>query len=368
MTDTGDNSPYPGNAPEEEKKPRRRWPIVAVLVFLFVLVGGAIGAYAYDNSKKDEIANGVTAGGVDIGGLTAEQATAKLHKALIKPLEGPVVVTFKGEKYTLPGQRLKVRADIPGMVQRALDASREGAFPGRVFREVTGGSIDENISSEVQYSQSAVNRFVRHVAAEINQDPTNASVSPTSDTLNVVAGKPGRKVRDVQLTRKLNVAVTQRGKGRTVTAVVHSTNPEVTTKDVASEYPTYITVDQSEFVARLWKDLKLVKTYPVAVGQPAYPTPNGLFSIQDKQVDPVWSVPNSDWAGELAGTVVAGGTAENPLKARWMGITDGVGFHGTSEDYSIGSAASHGCLRMHVSDVEDLYDRVPVGTPVYIGA
>jgi lipoprotein-anchoring transpeptidase ErfK/SrfK len=104
----------------------------------------------------------------------------------------------------------------------------------------------------------------------------------------------------------------------------------------------------------------------VAVGQPAYPTPSGLFSIQDKQVNPVWSVPNSPWAGELQGTTVDGGSAANPLKARWMGIVNGVGIHGTGEDYSIGSAASHGCIRMHVPDVKDLFARVSVGTPVLI--
>ena len=49
-----------------------------------------------------------------------------------------------------------------------------------------------------------------------------------------------------------------------------------------------------------------------------------------------------------------------------MGIANGVGIHGTAEDWSIGSRASHGCIRMHVSDVIDLYSRVPVGTPVLI--
>ena len=61
-------------------------------------------------------------------------------------------------------------------------------------------------------------------------------------------------------------------------------------------------------------------------------------TIANKQVDPVWSVPNSPWAGELQGTTVDGGSAANPLKARWMGIANGVGIHGTGEDYSIGSA------------------------------
>ena len=106
----------------------------------------------------------------------------------------------------------------------------------------------------------------------------------------------------------------------------------------ARQYGTVVTVDKASFKLRLFKDLKLRKSYGVAVGQPAYPTPTGRFTITNKQVDPVWSVPNSPWAGELAGTTVAGGSAANPLKARWMGITNGVGIHGTGEDWSIGIA------------------------------
>jgi lipoprotein-anchoring transpeptidase ErfK/SrfK len=76
-------------------------------------------------------------------------------------------------------------------------------------------------------------------------------------------------------------------------------------------------------------------------------------------------VPNSAWAGDLAGKSIPPGP-DNPLKARWMGIFDGAGIHGTDETYSLGSAASHGCLRMAVPDVIELYDQVPVGTPIYI--
>jgi lipoprotein-anchoring transpeptidase ErfK/SrfK len=83
-------------------------------------------------------------------------------------------------------------------------------------------------------------------------------------------------------------------------------------------------------------------------------------------VNPAWSVPNSDWAGDLAGQVIPGGTPQNPLKARWMGIYNGAGIHGTDAAGSIGSAASHGCIRMLIPDVVELYDQVPVGAPVYI--
>jgi lipoprotein-anchoring transpeptidase ErfK/SrfK len=77
-------------------------------------------------------------------------------------------------------------------------------------------------------------------------------------------------------------------------------------------------------------------------------------------------VPNSAWAGALAGKLIPPGP-DDPIKARWMGIFDGAGIHGTDEVSSIGHAFSHGCVRMLIPDVIDLYDRVSVGTPVYIG-
>ena len=49
-----------------------------------------------------------------------------------------------------------------------------------------------------------------------------------------------------------------------------------------------------------------------------------------------------------------------------MGVSGSVGIHGTGQDYSIGSRASHGCIRMHVGDVVALFKRVPLGTPVLI--
>jgi hypothetical protein len=142
--------------------------------------------------------------------------------------------------------------------------------------------------------------------------------------------------------------------------------PKITADALRRAYGTIVTIDRAHFKLRLFKRLKFSKSYGVAVGQPAYPTPTGLFSITDKQVNPAWTAPNSPWAGELAGTTTPGGSASNPLRARWMGITNGVGIHGTSQEWSIGSRASHGCIRMRVADVIDLYPRVPVGTPVLI--
>jgi lipoprotein-anchoring transpeptidase ErfK/SrfK len=125
-------------------------------------------------------------------------------------------------------------------------------------------------------------------------------------------------------------------------------------------------VDRNAFKLRLFKELRLVKTYGIAVGQVGLETPAGLYHVQNKAINPAWHVPDREWAGKLAGKVIPGGTPENPLKARWLGIYDGAGIHGTADAGSIGSAASHGCIRMRIPEVIELYDQVDVGAPVYI--
>lgn len=340
---------------------------VLMVAAVFLLIGGAVGAYAYDSSTKDQLAEGVTINGIDVSGMNRNEATEAVTNQVLAPQRKPVEVKFNQQKYDLPVKELKIRADVESSVDRAFTASRDGSLPSRLVREVTGSPVDAAIGVDVNYSQRAVNKFVREVAGKVNVDPVDASVSAGPASLSVVKAKDGHKLRDNLLEKQL-ASLLDSGKGnRTLLAKVNVTKPAVTTKQVATKYPTFITLDRANFQLRLWKNLELTKTYTVAVGQVGLETPAGTYAIQDKQVDPVWTVPNSAWAGDQAGMVVPGGTAENPLKARWLGIFDGAGIHGTDETYSLGSAASHGCVRMAIPDVIELYDQVDVGTPIYIG-
>ena len=326
----------------------------------------AVGAYAWDSTRSGELAEGITIGGVDVGGMTADEAREAVNEELVAPLRRKITVTHEGVKYQLSAKQLEVSSNVDGMVDQALEESRQGGLPVRVWRYATGGEVDVAISPQVTYSNKAIDEFIGKVAADVNTEAVNATIAPTSVSLEGVAGHPGISVDEGALRTRIE-SVLQRTKRRRVSVPVDEVQPEVSKADLAEQYPTYLTVDQSSFTVTLWKNLEPVQKYTVAVGAPEYPTPTGLFSIANKQVDPVWSVPNSDWAGELAGTVVEGGTEANPLKSRWMGVTDGVGFHGTSDVASLGSMASHGCIRMDVPDIEALYVQVPVGTPVYIG-
>jgi lipoprotein-anchoring transpeptidase ErfK/SrfK len=353
---------------EEAKKSAargRRIRIAAVAVVAALLIA-AVGAFAYDNSQKDTIADGVTIGGVDVGGMDEAEAKQAVRRQLLSPLRQSIRVGYDGDHWTLQGRRLKLHANLDVAVESALDASREGGLPGRLVRYVSGGDVQKNVDAGLGYSQPAINRFVRHVAAEINREPRNADVEAGPESLQVVDAKYGRKLRDNLLTRQVEAAVLNARADHTIAARTHSVAPEVTRGEVAAEYPTYLTLDRGTFTLRFWKNLKLTKTYTVAVGQEGLETPEGLYHIQNKEVEPSWHVPNSAWAGDLAGQVIPPGP-EDPLKARWMGIFEGAGIHGTEETWSLGSAASHGCVRMSIPDVIDLYDRVEVGTPIFIG-
>lgn len=337
---------------------------ISIVSVVFAAIVAVLLGYWYDSTQKDTIAEGITIGGVDVGGLDADAAASQLRTNLVTPLDKTVKVKYGDDTFELTAKELGVRADVDGLVDEALAASRDGNLPSRLWRELSGGEVEQAIQPQVTYNQDEVDHFIKHVSENVGRDPVDASIDPSGGSLVPVAAQPGIAVDQSALRQQVEEAIDDPAK-RTVEPKVEKIKPEVTTAEVAQKYPTYIVVDRSNFKVTLYQNLKEAKSYTVAIGAEGFDTPTGLYRIQNKQVDPVWNVPNSDWAGDLAGQTIPPGP-DNPLKARWMGIYDGAGFHGTADTASLGSAASHGCVRMAIPDVIDLYDRVEVGTPVYI--
>ena len=338
---------------------------IALAAALGALLLLAVAAYAIDRANADKIADGVRVGDVDVGGLSTDQARERLRTRLASPLERPVTVTFEGTKYTLSPDRLQLRADVNGMVDAAVAVSRSGGFPTRVWRYATGGSVDRELVPQIAYSADALDGFVSQVGDQIDRPVCDAMVSPAPASLNAVLAQDGVTVRVNDLRSRLRGAI-ESSTDRTISAPVERVKPNVTTGQLAQKYPAFITIDRAAFQLRFWRNLKSVKTYTIAVGQAGLETPAGEYTIDDKQVNPSWHVPDSAWAGGLAGKIIPPGP-QDPIKARWMGFYNGAGIHGTDELSSLGTAASHGCVRMSIPDVEELYDQVPLGTPIYIG-
>jgi lipoprotein-anchoring transpeptidase ErfK/SrfK len=336
---------------------------ILVAVLLLAMVAGAASMYMYDSSNQDQIAAGVAIAGVDVGGLDADDARAKVQREVADPLDKPVIVRRGKKRFTLSAEDARVKADVGGMVDKALRQSREGNIFSRVLRDSTGAEADVEVSPRVTYSKPAVAALVKRVQKGVDRAPRDADVSfPSFDQ---IPERDGLKVKSKRLRASVDTAMTRAG-DRTLRIPTRTTKAEVTRDELSEKYPVVLVADRSNFKLRFYRNLKLEKEYTVAVGAVGFATPAGLYNIQNKAVDPAWSVPNSDWAGSLAGTVVPGGVAENPLKERWLGIYAGAGIHGTDDTASLGTAASHGCIRMSIPDVIELYDQVEVQTPIYI--
>lgn len=320
---------------------------ISLLICLFVAaLAVAAPATAQDGTH---VAAGVTVSGIDLSGLTDAEVRAKLNQEFVPRLANKVVVKIGSRQFPLFATKATVTYYVSGISARALAAP-----PGTA------------VSPEITVSTPAITAWVASVAGQVRVKPRDAKLTIKVKKLKVTKSKPGKRISNASVIAAVTKAFIDPTAPRTITPNLLPANPKTTVKDLRKQYSTVLTVSQKQFRVHLFKRLKLVKTYPIAVGSPAHPTPKGRFKILDKAVNPTWNVPNSPWAGELQGTTVDGGSASNPLKARWMGIGNGIGFHGTGEDYSIGSRASHGCMRMHVKDVIALYPRVPVGTTVVI--
>lgn len=123
-------------------------------------------------------------------------------------------------------------------------------------------------------------------------------------------------------------------------------------------------INKSSNILYYLKDGLIEEVYPVATGKTENLTPNGKFKVVVKYKNP-------GWGGAGVSAPIAGGAANNPLGKRWIGISYGggskYGVHGNSNPKSIGTYASLGCVRMFNEDVEKLYEKVNINTPVWIG-
>jgi lipoprotein-anchoring transpeptidase ErfK/SrfK len=343
---------------------RRTLIIFAAVVALLLLGTGAV--YGYDTSRSDRIAEGVSVGGVPVGGMRTNEARVKLRAAILDPLREPLVLRHRGRRFTLTASKAAVVVDVDGSVDRALAVSRDGGMFKRTWRQLAGGDVQEDVAVDVSYSEAAVDRLIARVEDKLERPARDAAVDLEQGQVEPIPARTGLRVQTRRLEREIVARLTSPRQERSVRIRTSVVKPKVTDDKLADKYPAILIVDRASFTLTFYKDLQKAKTYGVAVGQAGLETPAGLYSIQNKAVNPAWHVPDSDWAGDLAGTVIPGDDPSNPIKARWLGVYDGVGVHGTDAAGSIGTAASHGCIRMRIPEVIELYDQVPVGAPIYI--
>ena len=337
---------------------------LVTLVLLAVGVGGL--AFA-DLQASDRLASGTRVAGVDVGGLTREQALDRVRREVGDRLSRPAQVQVGDRSFTLSAEQAGVRADLRTAVERAYDAGRDGNLAARGWRELTGGRLVHDEDAAIAADRRAVRRFVSDIHRRLARKAVDASLSMTVGSVSVTPERNGIELAGrKQLEDRLMRTMSSPTADRTLHARLVDIPARVTADRIFDATPVAVTVSRGEHTVRVFRRGEVVRSYTVAIGDPKYPTPTGQFSVQTMQKNPTWNVPQSDWAGKLAGQTIPGGDPRNPLVARWIGFSGSVGFHGTKSISSLGTAASHGCIRMSPSDVIDLYERVAMGTPVLV--
>jgi L,D-transpeptidase catalytic domain len=295
-------------------------------------------------------APGVTVGGVFVGGMTREQVRTAITEGIARPLGRRLVVAVGARRFSVLPRDAGVSVPVGLLAARAMRSA-----PGR------------NVQVQATLLAKAPGRLLERVRSGAFVRPVNSRVLFGLRRLRASRGRPGRALQhSAILEDRIAAALRSWTAPRFLRAYTRSVRPRIDARRLRLITGPIVTVSKADKRARLFNHLRQIRSYRVAVGQPEWPTPEGLFHVQSKTVNPAWSVPNSSWAGGQAGQTIPGGSSGNPLKARWIGFAGGVGFHGTDNPGSIGSAASHGCVRMYVSDVIRLYEWVHVGTPVYV--
>jgi hypothetical protein len=313
----------------------------AGLFVLFLLAAGATFGVAAPTASPPpvEIAGGVVVGGVPVGGLTSEPARARIQAAALRPL----VFRFGKQRWKATPEQLATRFKVDAAVSDALVAAR-GARLGLGAR----------------VTRTRIYNYVDYLAQTFKARPRNSRlIGLVGGRPFLTRSRPGLVVRKRAMDKAIARAL-HTGSRRPIQLAVRWMRPAVTRKT----FGPVIVIDRGSNSLRLFRGMHPWRSFRVATGSARYPTPSGSFTIVDMQRHPWWYPPPSDWARGLKPVPPGPG---NPLGTRWMGLSAGsVGIHGTPDAASVGYSASHGCIRMYLSEASWLFDHVRVGTPVII--
>jgi lipoprotein-anchoring transpeptidase ErfK/SrfK len=284
------------------------------------------------------IAEGVTVAGVAVGGMTAEEAAAALYAFWQRPL----VLTFKSRTWSPSPARVGASTDISAAVTQALAAAPSQA-----------------LTLPVVVNRTTLRAYVARRARELYRPARNSVVYLRNLRPYVTRGREGRKV--LRWPTRYLILRELRAHERGPVEIQHAVLRPRTTR---ANFGPVIVIRRESHRLYLYNVMTFRASFGVATGMPQYPTPLGKFRIVSKVRWPWWYPPDAAWA---AGASPVPPGVNNPLGTRWMGLSvGGVGIHGTPSAWSIGYSASHGCIRMRIPEAEWLFERVRIGTTVFI--
>jgi L,D-transpeptidase catalytic domain/Putative peptidoglycan binding domain len=361
LVETPSTSP---TTPETRRKRRfvpRLKTVVILLLFaipLALLAGAALATYKYSDKYDGKILPGASIAGVDVGGMTRKEAMRAVKKALKPQMKREVSVTWRKKSWEVTPQQLGARSDAAAAVEQALADSGDVSMMEKAQMRWLGEDLDFTEDVALRYPKQGASSFIEGLASGFNENPLDASIDYSSGWVKIVPETMGRTVDTKKSSRNL-LAALEAGED-TAKLEVETNKPEV----LSSDFNQVLLLRQSDYKVYLYEDGKITHEWPVAVGTSTYPTPTGEWTVIDKVMGPSWTNPDPDgWGADMPAYIPPG--PGNPLGlAAVYWDASGIRFHGTSDLGSIGSPASHGCVRMYNEDVIELYNIIEIGTPI----
>jgi lipoprotein-anchoring transpeptidase ErfK/SrfK len=341
-------------------------PVVLLVVFALLAAGGATSAFAalgYERARADRILPGVTIDGVDVSNMTRSQAMAAVTSEVQHRLQAKVHVTSGKQSWDLTLSDLGVTANVTPVVDRALALNQDYSWVSRVYHRLTHAEVHRSFTVATALVPGPLAKFVGQVAKQVAKPATDAGYDLDGDKVVMVHAHRGFALKYWTAREQLRQAVEHGG------GSVRFTTKEVDPKVPDDQVGKLIVVNRTSNRLWLYSDFKVERTYPVATARQGFETPPGKWSVVNKVENPTWRNPclgqPGCWAASEPAEIPPG--PGNPLGTRALYLdAPGIRIHGTPEDSSIGTWASHGCIRMHISDSEAMYPLVPIGTPVFI--
>jgi lipoprotein-anchoring transpeptidase ErfK/SrfK len=337
---------------------------VSVLLLAFSVA--SVWAFVSDYQALALVPKGVMLVGHDVSGMNASQLRNAIEGVVSTPMMQPLTVTGDSKSWSLDPRGL-VTVGVDSMVRQAYAPLMKATLVTRLYSRLAGSPLPADVTPVYSVDASGLAGWVQEAAASVDRKPVNAKRAVAGYAIRVTPEKYGAKVDQAAANTGLAQALTDDAALSSSSRVASLPVSRIKPKIVKSSFKMAIVVSLSECRVRLFKGAKLVTSYACAPGQPAWPTPTGDFTIVRKQIDAPWINPHDAWSSGMP-DVIPGGP-DNPMGDRKIAINfPGVFLHGIppGEFGSIGTHASHGCMRMMPSAIHDLFPRVSVGDPVFI--
>lgn len=337
-----------------------RWALVGFLLGAVLCLGWlSIQTSAFARAYAGRILPGTVISGVDVGGMTGQQALEATQAAVEPQLDRTITLVHADHTWHTTPRALGATSDPTAVLSDAL--ARSEGFGWRDWFQVRwlGKNLGFRRSVAMVPDEQAVQALIDQIVAELNVPVRDASIDHSSGELELRPEQVGREVAPQATRQELLAALS----GVRDVATVQSL--EIRPRVTMAAFGKVLLLRQDQHRLYLYQHGQRTHDWLVATGTGGFPTPIGQFEVSAKRYLPTWVNPDpTGWGKGMPAKIGPG--PDNPLGVRalnWSRV-GGIRFHGTSNIASLGQNASHGCVRLSNQDIVQLYDLVDVGTTI----